>query len=77
MVRVCVCVVGLSCLMRDAAPVASPSMGIVLREVMSMPAEAFSGVRIVDRGTMMLVTAAAVDRVVKIRRDSSSGNVDV
>jgi len=43
---------------------------------MSMPAEAFSGVRIVDRGTMMLVTAAA-DRVVKIRRDSSSGEVDV
>lgn len=62
--------------MRDAAPVASPSMGMVLREVMSMPAEAFSGVRIVDRGTMMLVTAAA-DRVVKIRRDSSSGEVDV
>ena len=65
--------------MRDAAPVASPSMGAVLREVMSMPAEAFSGVRIVDRGTMMLVTAAAAaaDRVVKIRRDSSSGEVDV
>ena len=63
--------------MRDAAPVASPSMGAVLREVMSMPAEAFSGVRIVDRGTMMMVTAAAADRVVKIRRDSSSGEVDV
>jgi len=65
--------------MRDAAPVASPSMGMVLREVVSMPAEAFSGVRIVDtRGTtMMLVTAAAADRVVKIRRDSSSDEVDV
>ena len=64
--------------MRDAAPVASPSMGAVLREVMSMPAEAFSGVRIGDRGTMMMVTAAAAaDRVVKIRRDSSSGEVDV
>ena len=42
-----------------------------------MPAEAFSGVRIVDIGTMMMVTAAAADRVVKIRRDSSSGEVGV
>ena len=57
----------------------SPSMGVVVREVISIPATAGSGVRIsVARGTTMLllVTAVAVataDRVLKIRRDSSSG----
>ena len=60
----------------------SPSMGVVVRDVISMPAKAGSGVRImVARGmtTLLLVTAVAVataDRVVKIRRDSSSGDFD-
>ena len=86
MPSVCVVVVGVvgwSCLRREAAPVVSPSMGVVVREVISMPAKAGSGVRIsvARRGTTMLllVTAVAVataDRVLKIRRDSSSGDFD-
>jgi len=49
--------------MRDAAPVASPSMGAVFRGVMSMPAVTCSGVRIKN-------TKALVARVVNMRRDS-------